>query len=617
MLSVLVLLAAIVVMARTETEVVAATRYLDATFAVDVQRDVVYGTAIDTRGVTVELKLDLYTPRGDTSAERPVFVFAHGGSFVTGSKSATTAWATRMAQRGYVAASIDYRLGPEPVIAPVDTPLEFRVVNDARADMQTAVRWFRSQAAQLRIDPDRIAVGGSSAGAVTALGVAANAESPLPGDHAEFSSAVCTAVSFSGANDPAAVGPMDAGAIFHHGADDTIVPTDQARATRDAMIAAGLPVAWYEYPGEGHDLSDAAVQARIAPTVQWLYDRVATARFPCSPAMARQPRLRAGSSTSLAGPASTSAVVSLVSVENEQAGFVQALACGSVPGTSSNVNADAPEQIRSALAVVRFAADGTACLFNQVPTHLVADLQGWFVGGAFDDVVDERLLDTRSGPKPASGSQVPLTGRPNSTGVVSVVLTETSGPGYLQVLPCGSAPGGSSNMNADATNQTRAGLTLVRFDAEGRACLFVQRSAHVVADLQGYLTDGAVDDVADERLLDSRTGAIPGDAATVEIRGRANTTGVVSLVATETTGPGYLQVLPCGTSPGGSSNLNVDRAGQTVAGLAFVRFGADGRVCVFTQRSTHVVVDLQAYLVDGAFDDVPDERLVDTRERTS
>ena len=133
----------------------------------------VYGSAINIDGTPIALRLDLYTPRGDTASDRPVFIYAHGGFFLVGDKSEATAWATRMAQRGYVAASINYRLGSVLVSAPIDTALEFQVVNNARADMQTAVRWFRANAASLRIDPDKIAVGGVSAGAVTALGVAA------------------------------------------------------------------------------------------------------------------------------------------------------------------------------------------------------------------------------------------------------------------------------------------------------------------------------------------------------------------------------------------------------------------------------------------------------------
>ena len=135
----------------------AATRYLDAMFNVDVQHDVVYGNTVAIDGTPVTLQLDLYTPRGDTATNRPVFIFAHGGFFVLGDKSGSFAWATRLAQRGYVTASINYRLGPIAVVAPVDSALETEIVNDARADMQTAVRWFRENAASLRIDPDKIA----------------------------------------------------------------------------------------------------------------------------------------------------------------------------------------------------------------------------------------------------------------------------------------------------------------------------------------------------------------------------------------------------------------------------------------------------------------------------
>ena len=605
--------------------VAAATRYLDATFAVDVQRDVVYGTAVNIDGTPITLTLDLYTPRGDTLAKRPVFVYAHGGYFVIGDKTEATAWATRMAQRGYVAASINYRLGPEAVLAPVDSPLEVQVINNARADMQTSVRWFRANAASLRIDADRIAVGGVSAGAVTAIGVAINADEPLPGDHAEQSSAVCTALSISGANAPVAVGPDDAGALFHHGAIDTVVPYQQAAQTRDAMIGNGLAVQWNEYAGEGHSLTQATLASIVQPTVQWMYDRVATAPFPCSPAMGRGRRVAAGTQTPFTALADRSAVVSLVAVDNDSAGFVQALPCGSAAGGSSNLNSDAPRQVRAALAVVRLDAAGRSCLFNQVRSHLVVDLQGYFAPGIFDDTADTRLLDTRlpgavagGAVKPGDDSRARFTGRANSTAVVSLVMTDTTGPGYAQLLACGASAGAASNLNADRAGQTRAGLAFVRFDAAGEACVYTQRSAHLLVDLQGYMADGSFDDIVDARLVDSRVPAgaslLRGGTVT-EVRGRANTSAVVSIIATDTTGAGYVQVLACGTSPGASSNLNTDAAGQTVAGLAFVEFDAQGRVCLFNQSATHLVVDVQGYLAPTAFVDVTDTRLLDTRVR--
>ena len=602
--------------------VTAATRYLDPTFAVDVQRDVVYGHAVAIDGTPVTLQLDLYTPRGDTVVDRPVFIFAHGGFFVAGDRAMNTPtlWATRMAQRGWVAASISYRLGPIAVLAPVDTPLERQIIDNARIDMQSAVRWFRANAVDLSVDPDRIAVGGVSAGAVTALGVAIGTDQAppfvlAPAEHADVSAAVCTAVSISGANDVLSIGPDDAGALFFHGSIDTVVPYPQAVATRDAMAVSGLPVQWIEFAGEGHSLTDEARASMVQPAVQWLYDRVANAPFPCSPAMALEPPVLASHQTQISGLAGRSGVVSLVAVDNDDPGFVQVLPCGQASGGSSNLNLDGRDQIRSVLAVVRFDGAGRACLFNQPRTHLVADLQGWLASGAFDDTVDSRLLDTRPGTVPADGSQTIITGRPDSTAVVSLVATETSGAGYVQLLSCGAVAGAASNLNADAASQTRATLAFVHFDSTGQACVFTQRAADLIVDLQGYMATGSFDDLSDARLVDTRGGAAPVGGSMTQIVGRPNSTGVVMIVATETSGAGYVQALPCGTTPGEYSNLNVDRAGQTVAGLAFVRFDAQGRACLFNQRATHLVADLQGYLADGAFEDLADVRLLDTRTR--
>ncbi len=593
----------------------AATRYRDPTFAVDVQTDVLYGTAVAADGTPVSLVLDLYTPRGDTATNRPAFVWAHGGAFFTGDKSSSKDWAIKFAQRGYVTASINYRLGAVPVVVPLDSPYEYDTIDNARADMQTAVRWFRANATSLRVDPDRIAVGGTSAGAVTALGVAVNADAPLPGDHAGQSSAVCTAVSALGANDPASIGPNDAGAIFHHGTLDTTVPFAMAQQTRDAMLAAGLDVQWNEFAGDGHGLSSANNDLAFSRTVQWLFDKVATASFPCSPAMRFLPRRPATTTTTLTASPNRTAVVSLVAVDNTASGWVQSLPCGAAPGGWSNVNTDAADQIRASVAIVPFGVDGRSCLFNQMPTHLVADLQGYLNPGAFDDVADDRLLDTRTAVRPASGSQTEIRGLANRTAVVSLVATETTRAGYVQVLPCGTAPGGWSNLNIDAAGQTRAVLAFVRFDASGRACVFTQHATHLVVDVQGYMGATAFDDITDARALDTRKDPRPAAGTQVRVTGRPSSTAVVSVVSTENLAPGYLQFLPCGATPGAASNVNTDAAGQTVAGVAFVQFDASGAVCLFTSSPSHLVVDVQGYLTAGAFDDVVDERLLDSRRR--
>ena len=593
----------------------ASTPYIDPTFNVDVQHDVVYGTAVNVVGDPVTLTLDVYTPRGDTSSARPAFVFAHGGFFAFGDKSEGSGWGNRLAQRGYVVVSINYRLSASLVLAPVDTQVEIDEINDAREDMQTAVRWLRANAADLRVDSDRIAVGGTSAGAVTALGVAVNNDDPAVTDYPGFSSAVCTAVSYSGANDPVLVDPGDAGAIFHHGVLDTIVPYSMAVQTRDAMVANGLDVQWFDYPDEGHGLSADAQAVANTRTIHWLHDRIAVAPYPCSAAVAHRPRVVAASQTAITGSANRSAVVLLVAVGPDAPGFVQALPCGGQPGGSSNLNVDAAGQTRNGLAVIPFAADGRACLFNQPRTHLLADLQGYFAIGAFDDIADQRILDTRGGARLPAGALTQIHGRPGSTAIASITLTDSTAAGFVQVLPCGSAPGGSSNLNADAAGQTRAGLVFIRFDAGGVACVYNQTPMQLLVDVQGYMNAPSFDDIDDARILDTRLTARPSASSQTTITGRPNTTAVVSLVATNAAAPGFVQVLACGATPGGSSNLNINAGGETIAGLAFVHFDANGRACLFNQQSTDLVADVQGYLAAGAFDDVTDIRLLDTRVR--
>lgn len=320
--------------------------------------------------------------------------------------------------------------------------------------------------------------------------------------------------------------------------------------------------------------------------------------------------------TELSGRPDSSALLSLVATQSGGAGWLQALACGAKPGATSNLNVDAYGQTRAGLALVQFAPDGRACLYNSQATHMVVDLQGYVATDVVDDVPDVRLVDTRSGNRPREGAIVRIKGRPDSTAIVNLVAVETVGPGFLAVVPCDDPVPATSNLNFDRPGAIVASLAFVRFDASGNACVYVRAGAHVVADLQAYVDDAGFEDVADTRLIDTRTGARPGDRSMTVLRGRPNSTAVVSLVATESAGPGHLQVLPCDARPGATSNLNYDRAGFVIVnGLTTVPFGADGRACVFAHTAVHVVADLQGYFTPGAFDDVADVRLLDTRLR--
>lgn len=98
------------------------------------------------------LQLDLYLPVGATKKTRPGIIFVHGGGWRSGYRTNFTPFAIAMAERGYVAATISYRLSPE-----AQYPAAIQ-------DVKAAVRWLRSNAKKYSVNPNQIAVGGGSAG---------------------------------------------------------------------------------------------------------------------------------------------------------------------------------------------------------------------------------------------------------------------------------------------------------------------------------------------------------------------------------------------------------------------------------------------------------------------
>lgn len=136
--------------------------------------DITYGSNVDYTGAATTLTMDIYEPDGDTAAIRPLIVWAHGGSFVGGTKNDgdVTSLCTHFAKRGYVCVSINYRLG---MAIPPNQTAATTAVYRAVQDMKAAIRYFRQDAATsntYRIDPNTIFAAGSSAGAFTALHLA-------------------------------------------------------------------------------------------------------------------------------------------------------------------------------------------------------------------------------------------------------------------------------------------------------------------------------------------------------------------------------------------------------------------------------------------------------------
>ena len=117
---------------------------------------------------SLSLTMDIYVPQNNDTC-RPLIMMMHGGGFYVGDKSdsAITAWCKHLAATGYVAASINYRMGFVPTKKDI-ARTGFMALQDAHA----AMRWLVERRAEYGIDTSNLFVGGASAGSITALNLA-------------------------------------------------------------------------------------------------------------------------------------------------------------------------------------------------------------------------------------------------------------------------------------------------------------------------------------------------------------------------------------------------------------------------------------------------------------
>src|SRR6201981_3453899 len=108
----------------------------------------------------VKLLGDLYRPKGLHKA--PVLVAAHGGGWQLGDRKFYQHWGNYLAKNGYAVFAVEYRL----------MRLGVRNLPGAVYDCKAAVQFVQARAAELGLDPERIALIGDSAGAHLAALVA-------------------------------------------------------------------------------------------------------------------------------------------------------------------------------------------------------------------------------------------------------------------------------------------------------------------------------------------------------------------------------------------------------------------------------------------------------------
>lgn len=262
---------------------------------VTVTHDVVFGT-----GGGRDLRCDVYRPPGEVR-DAPAVVLVHGGGWRHGDRSQLRGYGVLLGRAGYVCVAPEYRLTGE---SPWPAQLH---------DVKAAVRWTRTSADELGVDPDRIAIEGNSAGGHLALLVAGTQDVPeLEGDGG--SPGVSTAVAAVAAVYPPVLffgdthehggtpftalvaGGGDADAVrlasplrhvapgfppttLLHGTADTTVPVSASQLLHDALVAAGVPAELHLYAGQPHAFDAVPGFGRqCAAEMVLFFDRYVTGR---------------------------------------------------------------------------------------------------------------------------------------------------------------------------------------------------------------------------------------------------------------------------------------------------------------------------------------------------
>ncbi|MEP6844755.1 MAG: alpha/beta hydrolase [Panacibacter sp.] len=251
--------------------------------------NVTYGSNFNWLGQTEELKLDVYKPTvaGDVATKHPLVVWIHGGGFLTGDKEAAAKFSTLLANKGFVVAPIDYRLGwtkSDTNPCDADTAQAFEAYYRALQDTRAAIRYLVANAATYGIDTNWIFIGGASAGGVTSLSIpyytpenymqyfnsATIAKlGPLDSDNNLTNTFRIKGIMamWGAISSPDVITSQNAvPTIFFHGTDDNVVPFDVGpfyicpnfqvgygtKPLYEKLTSLGVPAVAHIEPGGGH-----------------------------------------------------------------------------------------------------------------------------------------------------------------------------------------------------------------------------------------------------------------------------------------------------------------------------------------------------------------------------
>lgn len=259
-----------------------------------VEKDLVYG-----KGGAQNLMLDLALP-GDGKGPFPCIVCVHGGGWRGGKRQDMGLVTKFLAEKGFVAATVSYRLTPKDQF-----PAQIH-------DCKAAVRWLRANADKYQINKDRFgAVGASAGGHLVCLMGTADADAKLEGNggNLEQSSQVQAVVSYFGPTDftvktwtkevedfflvPFLGGSFEEKKelyckcspieyvkrsnppfLFFHGDKDTLVGIENSHKLAKKLTEAGVAAEVVTMPGEGHGWGGEKLTRTLNQTARFFEEKL-------------------------------------------------------------------------------------------------------------------------------------------------------------------------------------------------------------------------------------------------------------------------------------------------------------------------------------------------------
>jgi para-nitrobenzyl esterase len=251
----------------------------------ETRKDLAYGIgAVRSGRDTLTLRLDAFLPIGMDGFRKAAILFVHGGGFESGDKRAYRDECKYFARKGFATFAINYRLRRDEPPLPAGEPVTIAsYARPAFVDTKTALRWISARSPEFGIDPGRIFIAGTSAGAIAALAAGVTSgqafrndlpDRPVPAANSpEAPSSVSGIISFCGGlyGLVDSVDSQDPPILIYHGTEDRVVPFSEALAVRDRCRAVGLPCEFYPIEGKGHCPSGPAANGRTLSELTYAF----------------------------------------------------------------------------------------------------------------------------------------------------------------------------------------------------------------------------------------------------------------------------------------------------------------------------------------------------------